>query len=415
LKRLPKNLRRRLVPLPDAVDCIMDDLVLGKGSLYQELERVLSRRYQLTMQRSDWQVDLLPAHLRMRFLLIDNQGVVKTTSRVFDDLLACERRAASGVTAPSQSSLPPVREIHPADLDNIDRKIPVHDASGRIVGLYFPALKINEGANTVQLHFIDDELKSRRLNRLGLQLLYSLEFSKTTSAIRNLCKASLTSHSASWLSLGAKSSASELRASLQAFLLDELFATRNGEIPSYAQFQETVAAVTDQGLLRTATSLLDKIQDILRQRRLVLNRINEWATRARSSKNYQHDQHTEFLVALEQIVPVQFLQTLSAIQLQHKPRYLQALALRIERAEHSPLKDRKKAERLQTPVARVRQMTHFTNSTLACLTCQQEYLELLEEFRVSLFAPELGTAQPVSEKRLLQKWQDIENICRRVE
>ena len=103
------------------------------------------------------------------------------------------------------------------------------------------------------------------------------------------------------------------------------------------------------------------------------------------------------------------------MQLQHKPRYLQALALRIERAEHSPLKDRKKAERLVTPVARVHQMTHFNNPTLACLTCQQEYLELLEEFRVSLFAPELGTAQPVSEKRLLQQWQAVENICRRVD
>jgi ATP-dependent helicase HrpA len=291
----------------------------------------------------------------------------------------------------------------------------VHDRSGRIISLFFPALKISEGTNTVQVHYIDNETKSRRLNRLGLQFLYSLELGKTTNAIRSLCKTSLTSHSASWLSLGAKSTASDLRAALLAFVLDELFATRSGELPSCAQFQNTVAAANAQSMLRTATILLDTIQDILRQRRLVLNRINEWATRAKASKNYQPEQHTEYTAALEQIVPVQFLHTLSADQLQHKPRYLQALALRIERAEHSPLKDRKKSERLLTPVARVRQMNHFNNPTLDCLSCQQEYLELLEEFRVSLFAPELGTAQPVSEKRLLQKWQEIENICRRVE
>ena len=60
-------------------------------------------------------------------------------------------------------------------------------------------------------------------------------------------------------------------------------------------------------------------------------------------------------------------------------------------------------------------MAHFNNPTLPCRVCQQEYLELLEEFRISIFAPELGTAQPVSEQRLLQKWQEVENICRRVE
>lgn len=415
LKRLPKNLRRRLVPLPDAVDRIMDELVIGKGSLYQELERVLSRRYHMAIQRSDWQADLLPAHLRMRFQLVDDQDVVKTTSRVFDDLLACERQAVSEATAHCPPNLPPVQEITSADLDSVARTIPAIDRSGRIIGLFFPALKINEGSNTVQVHYIDDETKSRQLNRLGLQFLYSLELGKTMSAIRSLCKTSFTSHSASWLSLGAKSTASDLRAALQAFILDELFATRSGELPSCAQFQKTVTAATAQGALRTASILLDKILDILRQRRLVLNRINEWSIRAKANKNYQPEQHAEYTAALEQIVPVQFLQTLSADQLQHKPRYLQALALRIERAEHSPLKDRKKAERLLTPVARVRQMTHFNNPTHACLSCQQEYLELLEEFRVSLFAPELGTAQPVSEKRLLQKWQEVENICMRVE
>ena len=87
----------------------------------------------------------------------------------------------------------------------------------------------------------------------------------------------------------------------------------------------------------------------------------------------------------------------------------------IERAEHAPLKDAKKAERLAKPLARLQQMTHFKSPTMRCQSCQQQYLQLLEEFRVSIFAPELGTAQPVSEQRLLQKWQEVENICRRVE
>lgn len=197
LRRLPKNQRRRLVPLPDAVDGIMDSLVLGKGSLYQELERVLARRYQMSVQRTDWQVDLLPPHLRMRFLLVDDQGTVQAASRTFDDLLASARHPSSTTTVPSLPNLPPIREVTAADLDSIVPKIPLTDGEGRTTGLFFPALKIDQGHNTVQLHYISNERESKRLNRLGLQFLYGQEFRKELSAIRTLCKASLTSHSAS--------------------------------------------------------------------------------------------------------------------------------------------------------------------------------------------------------------------------
>jgi ATP-dependent helicase HrpA len=414
-KRLPKPLRRRMVPLPDAVDRIMDALSLYKGSLYQEMERAILRAYQVTVQRGDWQADTLPSHLRMRFLLVDEHGASLAASRLFDDLLAYEQAVGSRKTMGSQISLPPIREITSADLDTIDKKVPLADADGRVIGLFFPALKIDELHNTVKLHFIDSEPLSKRMNRLGLHFLYGLHFSKEMTAIGKLCKASLVSHSASWMSLGAKASAAELRLNLQAFLLDDAFGTTDGELPSLAQFEETVGRVEKIGLLRTATPLLDKVIETLRQRRMVHNTITQWAARAKANKNYQESRHQDYLNALAQILPEDFLQTLHADQLRHKPRYLQALALRIERAEQSPLKDDKKAERLRTPVARVQQMNHFNNPTRPCLICRQEYLTLLEEFRVSVFAPELGTAQPVSEQRLLQKWREVESICRRVE
>ena len=414
-KRLPKPLRRRLVPLPDAVDRIMDSLSLYKGSFYQEVERALLRAYQVVVQRGDWQADTLPPHLRMRFLLVDEHGVSLASSRSFGELLQYEESVGSGSVISGQLSLPPVREIGADDLDGIAPKLPLTDPNGRVIGLFFPALKVDELHNTVQLHYVDSEAQSRRLNRIGLQWLYGQSFAKEITAIRKLCKAALTSHSASWLTLGAKVSATELRTMLQAFLLDAVFATVDGELPTSAQFHGIVARAGEQGVLRTASASLEKVIETLQQRRAVKNKIADWAARARTNKNYQEARHAEYLNTLEQIVPDTFLQSLRAEQLIHKPRYLQALALRIERADHSPLKDSKKAERLQTPVNRLRQLTHFNNPSPLCRACQQEYRELLEEFRVSIFAPELGTAQPVSEQRLQQKWQEIENICRSVE
>ena len=58
---------------------------------------------------------------------------------------------------------------------------------------------------------------------------------------------------------------------------------------------------------------------------------------------------------------------------------------------------------------------HFLCTTAACAASRREFAALVEEFRVSIFAPELGTAQPVSEQRLAQQWQEVENCCRSVE
>ncbi|NCC77692.1 MAG: DUF3418 domain-containing protein, partial [Clostridia bacterium] len=413
-RRLPKQLRRRLVPLPDAVDRIMDSLNLYSGSLYQELERVLLRLYQLRVERGDWQIDTLPPHLRMRFMLVDEQGTMLAESRTFDELDRTRRQTAQIPAAQGPTTLPPKREITARDLDGIEPRLPLTDDQGRVIGLSFPALEIDTLKNTVSLHYVEDERHSLCSIRLGLQFLYGLEFSREMSSLRKLCRDSLATHSASWLSLGARASATVLRTDLQAFLLDGLFDTST-HLPSWAEFAEKVARVGQQGLLRTAASLLDQVHQTLRQRRLILQKINDWKNRTHANRSFQEDRYQEYLDCLEQIFPVGFLHNLRPEQLRHKPRYLQTLALRIERAEHAPLKDAKKAERLVKPLARLQQMAHFKSPTLPCQNCQQEYLELLEEFRVSIFAPELGTAQPVSEQRLTQKWQEVENICRRVE
>jgi len=413
-KRLPKQLRRRLVPLPDAVDRIMDTINLYSGSLYQELERVLLRTYQLRIDRSDWQIDTLPIHLRMRYLLVDETGKPLCESRSFDELSLTQQQLHQSPTASTATELPQPREITAQDLDTIETRMPISDAQGRVIGLYFPALNADEEKNRVMLSYTEDEQQSMHSLRSGIQFLYSREFSKEMTSLRKLCKNSLTSHSASWLSLGAKATAAVLRADLQAFLLEGVFGNTS-TIPSVAAFEENVARVGRQGLLRTATTLLEQVHQTLQQRRVVHQKINDWKNRARANRSFQQIRYQEYLDCLEQIVSVHFLHNLQPEDLKHKPRYLQALALRIERAEHAPLKDDKKAERLAKPLARLQQMAHFKNPTQNCQTCQQQYLQLLEEFRVSLFAPELGTAQPVSEQRLLQKWQEVENICRRVE
>jgi len=94
---------------------------------------------------------------------------------------------------------------------------------------------------------------------------------------------------------------------------------------------------------------------------------------------------------------------------------LQALGQRIERAEHSPVKDDHKARRLVPALNRLQQISGQKRMSAGCREEIALYRRMVEEFRVSIFASELGTAFPVSEKRLEQQWKKLEDSCRTME
>jgi ATP-dependent helicase HrpA len=91
-------------------------------------------------------------------------------------------------------------------------------------------------------------------------------------------------------------------------------------------------------------------------------------------------------------------------------RYLKALRIRVERAQLAPAKDALKAG--QAAIHEERHARAMVGENLSAEVREhlREYREMIEEFKVSLFAQELGTAYPVSEKRLDKKWGEIEPL-----
>ena len=98
---------------------------------------------------------------------------------------------------------------------------------------------------------------------------------------------------------------------------------------------------------------------------------------------------------LNRLVFPGFARGLAGARLKHYPRYLKALALRVERLLADPAKEQAlmlEVQALDSQFASVAQRLPEAQ--------REETRWLLEEFRVSLFAQELGTAQPVSAKRI---------------
>jgi ATP-dependent helicase HrpA len=392
----------------------MDRLDIYNGSLYPALEKAMLLEYQMSITRDAWRTDTLPQHLLMRYQLVEDRGKPIRSSRRFSELLACLQEtplpdAGNGADNNTDKvQLPEKRGMTDWDFKDLPLRVSKKTKTGESK-LYFPALSVNDQV-LVDLSYMDDEKKARQQTRLGMHVLYCRQFPGSRKQLIKECKASLAAHSASWLSLGMAVPARQLREALMQFVLDGLFDTGEGLIPELTRFNEIVATLKKEGLLKNTAIILKTLTEVLAIRRQVATNIAAWA-----DKNFDPVLENEFRKCLTNILPADFLLTRSHSQLIHTARYLRALTIRVERAGQNPIKDEQKQKRLTTAVNRLAQVDTFPCHNAACRQVIARYRTMVEEFRVSVFAPELGTVIPVSEKRLTKLWQEVENHCRQVE
>jgi len=86
IKALPKNLRRNFVPAPDFAKKLVANLEHGQGQLTAMLSQQLKAMTGVDVLSSDWDSDDLPAHLLMRFELLDANGKTLRSSRDLESL-----------------------------------------------------------------------------------------------------------------------------------------------------------------------------------------------------------------------------------------------------------------------------------------------------------------------------------------
>jgi len=111
---------------------------------------------------------------------------------------------------------------------------------------------------------------------------------------------------------------------------------------------------------------------------------------------------------LNSLMSPRLLQSVSFERLAHLPRHLKALLVRAERAALNPVKDRERATQLAPYLQATTNLAPAKSPEAR--TAIQEFRWMLEEYKVSLFAQELGTAFPVSPKRLDQQLEKIRSL-----
>jgi len=108
---------------------------------------------------------------------------------------------------------------------------------------------------------------------------------------------------------------------------------------------------------------------------------------------------------LQLLIHAGFLTRTPYTRLQEMPRYLQAIAHRVDKSAYDRQRDRQKLEQLLPFWNRYWKSLQEQKDHAAPAPELDEFRWSLEEFRVSLFAQTLKTAYPVSPKRLEKAWK----------
>ena len=133
----------------------------------------------------------------------------------------------------------------------------------------------------------------------------------------------------------------------------------------------------------------------------------EYAVAARKLKDSKAsgEMATDIAQQLQRLVHKRFLLATPYAQLAHFPRYLKAVQLRIDKARTDSVRDAAKLAELRPQDQRFWRLLAERKGVQDARL--QELRWLLEELRVSFFAQELRTPQPVSVKRLDKSWAQL--------
>jgi ATP-dependent helicase HrpA len=415
LRALPKALRRELMPFPPKVAEIARELRPTGQSLQQDLAKFIHQRYGVEIPTSSWSADALPQHLRPRIEIVGNNQKTLGSGRDLDQL---RERLATAKVEPTGDSPVWTRLAQQWErfgltgwtFGDLPERLTVSETGS--VPLYaWPGLQVEE--DTVSVRLFRSQEAGRRASIRGLQRLVELALQKDLAWLQKDLRA-LSRFDALLTTL---CSAEELQATAFENLKRHVVSGEPSLPLTEARFQAAVAQARSR-IPGLASQLSDRVGVILQLRQDILRRCGPTPAPASARRTLSDlkqlgaspvaARNISLLAGdLEALLPKRFLETISFEQLPQLPRYLKALLTRAERAAMNPVKDQERARQLAPYQEALRKLEAAQLKSDEARQQLQQFRWMVEEFKVSLFAQELGTAIPISAKRLDQQLEQV--------
>ncbi len=438
LKSLPQRPRSRFVPLPESATRLAELLGaperFGTGSLTDVLLKQVRDETSLDVKRADFKLDMLSPHLFMNFRVVDehgrqlghgrNLGALKAewgakARGAFQALAGLKLGGAAAQGSGSGSKLPAALDgksqtaiqsgvkagAQPAKPASTTPSAPagqryttwtfgelpelmeIKKAGQTLIG--FPALI--DGGDAVTIEVFDEPEVAAAKHRAGLRRLFALQIK---DALKYLEKniPDLQKMAVAYMPLGTQE---ELRTQIIDVALDRAFLLDPLPTDEFA-FKRRV----DEGRGRL-TLIANEVA------RLASTILTEYAAAARKIKDTKNapEATQDAQQQLQRLMPKNFVAAAPWAQLAHYARYLKAITLRLEKYRADPARDAARLAELRPQEQRYWRLVAERKGAVDAR--MQELRWLLEELRVSFFAQELRTPQPVSVKRLDKLWAQV--------
>ncbi|MGE9550121.1 ATP-dependent RNA helicase HrpA [Erwinia amylovora] len=392
IKSLPKPVRRNFVPAPNYAEAFLGRVAPLELPLLEALEREFRRMSGVTIEREAWQWDQVPDHLKMTFRVVDENNrklsegrdlsalkvelkgkVQETLSKVADDGLE-----QSGLHIWSFGNLP----------DHFEQK------RGNYSVKAWPAL-VDE-KDSVAIRLFDSQHEQQKAMWRGQRRLLLLNI---PSPIKYLHE-KLPNKAKLGLYFNPYGKVLDLIDDCIACGIDKLIAEHGGptwQEEGFNRLHDKVRAELNDTVVEIAKKVEQILTAVFNINKRLKGRVDMAMALALSDVKAQ----------MGGLVYRGFVTQNGWKRLADTLRYLNAIERRLEKLPVDPNSDRArmlKVEKIQQA------WSSWFNKLPPVRQSDQDVQDvrwMIEELRVSLFAQQLGTPYPVSEKRIQQAMDEI--------
>jgi ATP-dependent helicase HrpA len=394
IRSLPKALRREFVPALDFARAVLASLDDDPPSAGEPLPVAVGRRLRrlsgVDVPVDAWRLDQIPEHLKITYRVVDDGKPVaedKNLAALRGKLRPRTRSALADAARDIER-----KGLRDWTIDSLPREYR-HQVAGFEVTSY-PALV--DAGDTVDVRVFDTETEARQAMSRGTRRLVLLTVSSPVKqVVRNL-------DNQAKLALGRHPHASiaELLDDCVRAAADHLIAAHGGPAWDQAGFAALRDAVRSD-LVDTTARAVDLVRQVLGARQELQVQLGAMPSFTPPASIADV---TEQLAAL---VYPGFVTDTGLARLPDLVRYLRAAQRRLEKLPENPRRDLDLTEQVADVTAEYRKLVAGCTPAEAAAEPVRRIRWMIEELRVSFFAQTLGTAYPVSEKRIYRAIDDI--------
>ncbi len=385
IRGLPKPIRRNLVPASEYAQAIADSIAVKNGDFFKQIITEVARMSGVKTTVEMWQAKELPTHLKFIFKVVAQDNNVREISREFNALQKQFSKRANKSFQQTASQTHQVNNAKDWVFKTIQAEIKLDNGL-----IAYPA--IIQQKDSVGLRLFETKQQAQARHLQGLKTLVKLKIPAKYRYLQKNLKTSIQSQFA-WSQL-------ETEHSLVEHIIDAVLqdiVEQNAPIMTLKSFDK-LCSILDKTWLAKSNEMCKAINPIIENWYVVWQEIEDKADKL-TNETYDDMQHQ-----LDYLIYADFLYEVEIEQIKHYPRFIKGLETRLDAAIQNPTKEAEKLKLLQKvslPFYQACEQAEIYSKEL------QQFHVLLEEYRISLFAQNLGTKQKVSEIRIAKAWEKI--------